>query len=99
MSRVVPEGRDAYWTHTDEVRATQGSCDFRERVSSYRTQGYDDMPAHVKAAMFGSSLTLPIRAGRFALGTWQGIWLAEHRKEATPRSLLITLQGTTGSSS
>jgi secondary thiamine-phosphate synthase enzyme len=79
MSRVVPEGRDAYWTHTDE--------------------GYDDMPAHVKAAMFGSSLTLPIRAGRFALGTWQGIWLAEHRNEATPRSLLITLQGQGATSS
>ena len=70
-----------------------------ECVSSGCAQGYDDMPAHVKAAMFGSSLTLPIRAGRFALGTWQGIWLAEHRNEATPRSLLITLQGTTGSSS
>ena len=51
------------------------------------------MPAHVKAAMFGSSLTLPIRGGRFALGTWQGIWFCEHRNEATPRSLVITIQG------
>lgn len=51
------------------------------------------MPAHIKAAMFGSSLTLPIRAGRLALGTWQGIWLCEHRDEGTPRSLIITIQG------
>ena len=59
-------------------------------------EGYDDMPAHVKAAMFGSSLTLPIRNGRLALGTWQGVWLAEHRNEPTSRSLIITLQGMGG---
>ena len=69
MSRVVPEGRDAPGVHVDEVRSRPG-----ERAALRLTagaQGYDDMPAHVKAAMFGSSLTLPIKAGRFALGTWQ----------------------------
>jgi secondary thiamine-phosphate synthase enzyme len=56
-------------------------------------EGYDDMPAHCKAAMFGSSLTLPIRQGRLAIGTWQGVWLAEHRNEPSSRTLIITLQG------
>ncbi len=69
MSRVVPEGASAPWTHTDE--------------------GYDDMPAHVKAAMFGPSLTLPVRQGRLALGTWQGVWLAEHRNEPTSRRCVL----------
>ena len=56
-------------------------------------EGADDMPAHIKAAMFGSSLTLPITNGRINLGTWQGIWLAEHRNNGGPRQLVITVQG------
>ncbi|MES1207819.1 MAG: secondary thiamine-phosphate synthase enzyme YjbQ, partial [Pseudomonadota bacterium] len=45
----------------------------------HTTEGPDDMPAHVKAALLGESLTIPIRDGRPALGTWQGIYLGEHR--------------------
>ena len=56
-------------------------------------EGPDDMPAHVKASMMGSSLTLPIRDGRLALGTWQGIFLCEHRNHGGPRRLVLTLFG------
>jgi secondary thiamine-phosphate synthase enzyme len=60
---------------------------------THTLEGDDDMPAHVKAALMGSSLTLPISDGRFALGTWQGIYLCEHRDRGGPRSLLVTLHG------
>jgi secondary thiamine-phosphate synthase enzyme len=60
---------------------------------THTLEGPDDMPAHVKAALMGSSLTLPVAGGRLALGTWQGIYLCEHRDRGGPRSLLITLSG------
>jgi len=56
-------------------------------------EGPDDMPAHIKASLLGPSLTLPIRAGRPLLGTWQGIYLCEHRDDGGPRSLVLTLTG------
>jgi secondary thiamine-phosphate synthase enzyme len=56
-------------------------------------EGPDDMPAHVKAALLGSSVTVPIARGRLQLGTWQGIYLCEHRDRANPRKLVLTLQG------
>lgn len=56
-------------------------------------EGPDDMPAHVKCGLLGCSLNVPIRKGRLALGTWQGIYLCEHRDRATPRKLVLTLQG------
>ena len=56
-------------------------------------EGPDDMPAHIKAALLGSSLTLPITDGRFNLGTWQGIYLCEHRNRAYGRTLVVTLNG------
>jgi secondary thiamine-phosphate synthase enzyme len=60
---------------------------------THTLEGEDDMPAHVKAALLGPSLTLPIREGRLALGTWQGIYLCEHRDHAGPRSLVATAWG------
>jgi secondary thiamine-phosphate synthase enzyme len=60
---------------------------------THTLEGADDMPAHVKAALMGSSLTLPITGGRLALGTWQGIYLCEHRDHGGSRSLLVTLSG------
>jgi secondary thiamine-phosphate synthase enzyme len=60
---------------------------------AHTAEGPDDMPAHLKAALLGTSLTLPIRAGRLALGTWQGIYLGEHREGASGRRLLATLWG------
>jgi secondary thiamine-phosphate synthase enzyme len=56
-------------------------------------EGSDDMPAHLKAAMLGTSVMVPIRNGRLALGTWQGIYLCEHRNHGGPRNLIITLWG------
>jgi secondary thiamine-phosphate synthase enzyme len=56
-------------------------------------EGDDDMPAHVKAALLGPSLTLPISRGRLALGTWQGIYLCEHRDHGGARSLVATMWG------
>jgi secondary thiamine-phosphate synthase enzyme len=63
---------------------------------THTLEGVDDMPAHVKAALMGSSLSLPISGGRLALGTWQGIYLCEHRDHGGSRSLLATLCGEAG---
>ena len=56
-------------------------------------EGPDDMPAHVKASLLGSSVSIPVRGGRLLLGTWQGIYLCEHRNRAGGRKLVLTLQG------
>ena len=56
-------------------------------------EGRDDMPAHVKASLLGSSLNIPISAGKLCLGTWQGIYLCEHRNHGGARTLVLTLQG------
>jgi secondary thiamine-phosphate synthase enzyme len=56
-------------------------------------EGPDDMPAHIKSSMFGCSLTIPITDGRLNMGTWQGIWLCEHRDEPTARKVVVTLNG------
>ena len=60
---------------------------------THTLEGDDDMPAHVKAALLGPSLTLPVGHGRLALGTWQGIFLCEHRDHGGPRSLVATAWG------
>jgi len=56
-------------------------------------EGPDDMPAHIKASLLGPSLSLPVSGGRLALGTWQGVYLCEHRDRGGARSLLATLWG------
>ena len=56
-------------------------------------EGPDDMPAHVKASLLGSSVSVPIAGGRPNLGTWQGVYLCEHRDRATARTLVLTLHG------
>lgn len=56
-------------------------------------EGPDDMPAHIKASLLGSSVTVPIAHGELDLGTWQGIYLCEHRDKASGRNLTITLLG------
>jgi secondary thiamine-phosphate synthase enzyme len=60
---------------------------------THTTEGPDDMPAHIKASLLGPALTLPIADGRLGLGTWQGIYLCEHRNHGGSRSLLATLFG------
>lgn len=66
-----------------------------ERAPYYRHdyEGDDDMPAHIKASVLGSSVTIPIQHGRLALGTWQGIYLGEHRDHGGARTLIVTLHG------
>ena len=56
-------------------------------------EGPDDMPAHVKAALLGSSVTIPVANGQLCLGTWQGIYLCEHRNNGGRRRLVLTLSG------
>jgi secondary thiamine-phosphate synthase enzyme len=60
---------------------------------THTSEGPDDMPAHIKASLFGSSLTVPVRHGRLWLGTWQGIYLCEHRNRGGARRLVVTLIG------
>ena len=59
----------------------------------HNSEGSDDMPAHLKASLLGSSVTIPITNGKLALGTWQGIYLCEHRNYGGPRNIIITAWG------
>ena len=63
------------------------------RYWTHTVEGPDDMPAHIKASVLGPALSLPVHDGRLALGTWQGIYLCEHRNRGGARSLLATLNG------
>ncbi len=63
------------------------------RYWTHTLEGADDMPAHIKASLLGPSLTLPVSGGRLALGTWQGIYLCEHRDRGGRRSLVATVWG------
>ncbi|HZH25515.1 MAG TPA: secondary thiamine-phosphate synthase enzyme YjbQ [Solirubrobacteraceae bacterium] len=63
---------------------------------THTAEGPDDMPAHIKASLLGPSLTLPVRDGDFGLGTWQGVYLCEHRDDGGSRRLLVTLCGELG---
>ena len=62
----------------------------------HRLEGPDDMPAHIKASLLGPSVTVPVSDGRLALGTWQGIYLCEHRDRGGSRTLLVTAFGEPG---
>ena len=59
----------------------------------HNDEGPDDLPAHIKSSLLGPSLTIPVTNGRLALGTWQGIYLCEHRDYGGSRRLVLTLQG------
>lgn len=67
----------------------------REDESYYlhQDEGPDDLPAHLKASLLGCSLNIPISNGRLALGTWQGIYLCEHRNHGGSRRIVVTVQG------
>ncbi len=65
-----------------------------EKYFSHTYEGDDDMPAHIKTSLFGNSLTIPITNGKLNLGTWQGIYLCEHRIHPQRRNIVITLIGT-----
>jgi secondary thiamine-phosphate synthase enzyme len=74
----------------DRVMDTLADEDFPYR---HTEEGLDDMPAHVKASLFGCSLLVPIHEGRLCLGTWQGICLCEHRHRGGRRRIVLTIQG------
>lgn len=63
---------------------------------THTLEGADDMPAHVKSSLLGPSVTIPVAGGRLALGTWQGIYVCEHRDAGGARSLVATLTGESG---
>jgi len=65
----------------------------RESYYVHTMEGPDDMPAHAKSSILGASLTIPITQGRFNLGTWQGIYLCEHRNRAGRRRIVVTALG------
>lgn len=66
-----------------------------EPYYEHTLEGRDDLPAHIKSSLLGPELTIPIRGGQLALGTWQGIYLCEHRDHGGSRTLVLTLQGQT----
>jgi len=78
---------------TDLERWTREAVPDGARYFEHVTEGDDDMPAHVKSGLFGTSLTIPVRDGRLALGTWQGIYLGEHREDGGRRSVVATIWG------
>lgn len=73
-------------------RAVPDDADYFEHT----LEGPDDMTSHIKASLLGPSVTVPVSAGRLALGTWQGIYLCEHRERGGARRLLVTVWGESG---
>ncbi|KTD23596.1 Uncharacterized conserved protein [Legionella lansingensis] len=63
------------------------------RLYRHTLEGEDDMPAHIKNILLGTNLTIPIKDGQLALGQWQGIYLCEHRNQASARRIIITVHG------
>ena len=82
-----PDVRDDFESYFDDAVPEDA------RYWTHTAEGPDDMPAHIKASLLGPSLSLPVSGGRLALGTWQGIYLCEHRDHGGPRSLVVTLHG------
>ena len=64
-----------------------------DRLFQHDTEGPDDMPAHIRTILTQTDLTLPVGSGRLALGTWQGIFVYEHRYHASSRRVIVTVQG------
>ena len=82
-----PSVRVDFETHFNRL-VPENSPDF-----VHNAEGSDDMPAHIKSALLGSSLSVPIKDGRMNLGIWQDIYLCEHRNHAPQRTLVLTLNG------
>ncbi|WOG27373.1 secondary thiamine-phosphate synthase enzyme YjbQ [Endozoicomonas sp. 8E] len=74
---------------TFSLQAIPDSADYYRHV----LEGADDMPAHIKSSLWGASVMIPVTKGRFNLGTWQGLWLGEHKQRGGKRRLIVTLQG------
>ncbi|KAI9809489.1 MAG: hypothetical protein M1826_003880 [Phylliscum demangeonii] len=82
LDRIVPEDGDG-----------KGKAKGKAALYRHSAEGSDDMPAHVKSALVGASITVPIKDGKLALGTWQGIWYLEFRAATHTRTVVATIQG------
>lgn len=91
-SLVINENADPSVRHDLEAYLNR-SVPERLPYFTHTFEGDDDMPAHIKASLLGCAVTIPIRRGRLQLGTWQGLYLGEHREGAGSRSLVATLWG------
>ncbi len=91
-SLVIQENADADVQHDLEAFLSRLVPD-GDALFRHVEEGPDDMPAHVKAALTATSMTVPVKDGQLALGTWQGIFLWEHRNHARARRLTVTVQG------
>ena len=90
-SLTINENADRDVRHDlEQVFSTIAPEDF---PYEHTMEGPDDMPAHVKAALLGSSVSIPVKDGRLLLGTWQGVYLCEHRDAGGRRTLILTLTG------
>ncbi|XP_078443710.1 secondary thiamine-phosphate synthase enzyme [Wolffia australiana] len=92
-SLTINENYDSDVQHDTETFLSKIVPEGRSAPWKHTLEGPDDMPAHIKSSMFGCSLTIPITDGQLNMGTWQGIWLCEHRDHATPRKIVITMNG------
>lgn len=84
---VSPEVREDFESHFNEYVPEEAP------YYEHTLEGPDDMPAHIKASILGSSVTVPVKDGRLNLGTWQGIYLCEHRNQGGSRKLIVTIIG------
>ena len=84
MDRSVRDDFESYFDHLVPENQT---------YFTHIYEGSDDMPAHLKSSILGSSIFIPISNGSLKLGTWQGIYLCEHRKHASSRNIVLTIQG------
>ena len=91
-SLTVNENAD-YTVREDFERFFNKAVPENEPYFKHTYEGSDDMPAHLKSSLLGASLTIPVTKGRLNLGTWQGVYLCEHRNYGGKRRLIITLQG------
>ena len=91
-SLTINENADPSVRH-DFLEFTNRLVPENEPYYMHTLEGSEDMPAHIKSSLYGNALTIPINSGRFVLGTWQGIYLCEHRDFAGNRKIYITLMG------
>ncbi len=91
-SLVIQENADPSARH-DLERAFERLAPEGVPGTTHVAEGPDDMPSHVRAALTSTSETIPVSGGRLALGTWQGLYLFEHRRHPRPRSLVVTVSG------
>ena len=93
-SLLIQENADPD-VHTDLIDALSRLAP-RNRSYVHEVEGPDDMPAHIKSALTATSLSIPVRAGRMLLGTWQGIYVVEHRDRPHRREVVLHFLGTLG---